>query len=149
MPDVEVTLRSALGTVQTVRTDASGAFVFRAVQRGAWLLTTATADYDPTARELEVAEPQANAGEVVIYPALPAGQVKGRALDLRGNPVAATVVFEPGGLTLQVAADGSFTVDLKPGNYSVRVSHPDFATQLRSVRVEERGVIVLDIALDR
>ncbi len=149
MPDVAVTVKDASGQASTTYTDATGKFRFDQIRLGAVVLTTDTANYDPATRKVKLEKAETKAGELLIYPALPAGQVKGRTLNLKGAPVLATVTFEPGGKTLETSADGAFSIDLKPGVYTVRVTHPDFSPQVRTIRVEERGVVVLDIALNR
>jgi len=148
MTDVTVTLSTAGHELRQCHTDADGHFRFDDVSIGRATLTTDTVGYDPAKRDVALEAPTTEAGELVIYPALPAGEVKGRALDPQGKPVAATITVQPGGQSFQAAADGSFSIDLKPGSYALTFTHPDYAPQTRTVKVEERGVVVLDLALE-
>ncbi len=100
-------------------------------------------------------EQQPRTAEIVLRPAVPAGQVRGRVLDLQGTPVNAqiTVASETGSPAVSqvivAASDGSFELDLVPGRYVVRFEHAAFAPQRRSIVVKDKGVVILNIALIR
>ena len=66
-----------------------------------------------------------------------------------GQPIAATITVTPGNHSVTVRADGSFDLELAPGTYTVKFQHEDYATQRRTIRLQDRGVVILNIALIR
>lgn len=146
IPDVEVTLVAADQPGLVTHSAADGSFEFNEVLDAAEVVLRAkTAGYDVA--ELRVGPGAGRMAEVVLYPALPAGQVRGTVRDLRGTPIVANVTIEPGSKVVQVAADGSFALDLAPGEYTLRFEQEGFSPQARVIKVVERGVVILNIAL--
>jgi hypothetical protein len=86
-------------------------------------------------------------GDLPVERETPPGQVRGVVRNLKGTPVAATVRLEPSGETVQAAADGSFQLDVAPGEYDVVIEAPGFRPQKRHVIVEQEGVTVLNVEL--
>lgn len=153
LPDVEVVLKRGEDAPRSVRTLDDGHFEFPAVPEGAVTLEVATPGFESASVNLEADKPRTP--EIMLRPAVPAGQVRGKVLDLQGNPVVARVTILGEGankaseLTVTVAADGSFELDLAPGRYVVRLEHADFAAQRRNIVVKDKGVVILNIALIR
>jgi len=75
--------------------------------------------------------------------------VKGEVRDLKGNPLAAKIIITPGDKVIEVAKDGMFELELAPGRYTLRFEHPDLAPQKRVISVQDRGVVILNIALSQ
>lgn len=145
LADLEVTLELP-GGARSVRTFADGHFEFPEVPDEAEArVLAAGAGFDPA--EATLAPGRERQIELVLYAAVPAGQVRGTVVDLKGNPVRATITVDPGNSVLEVNPDGSFSLELKPGEYRLRAEHPDFAPQGRVIVVVERGVVILHIAL--
>lgn len=146
LADVEVRLELN-GELHHQRTFADGSFRFAAVPQGPAQLRVETPSFDPASVQLD---PQRSSPiEIVLRPAVPAGQVRGKVLDLAGTPVAATVTVTPGEVTLEVQPDGSFELELAPGKYVLHFQHANFASQRRRVNIGERGVVIVNIALTR
>src|SRR5690606_22559345 len=146
LSDVEVILTQEGTAPRTTRSFADGRFVFEEVPvKGNVQLEIKTPGYEVV--KLSYAEGAERNAEVVMYPALPAGQVRGAVLDLAGNPVVATIEITPGDHVVEVNADGSFELGISPGKYTVRFRHDDFKNQRRVVVVQDRGVVILNIAL--
>ncbi len=145
LPDVVVVLTTEDGKTLEERSFANGTFEFKEVPLGAVSLTIKTPGYDEVKFSFEKGEERKR--EVILYPSLPAGQVKGEVRDLKGNPVQATITITPGDKVIEVAEDGTFELELAPGRYTVRFEHPDLSAQQRSIRVQDRGVVILNIAL--
>lgn len=146
LADVEVRLELG-GQVSLERTDADGAFRFAGVAEGPAHLTVETPGFDPANAELDLE--QSRSVEIVLRPAVPAGQVRGRVLNLAGKPVAATITVTPGNHTVSAHPDGSFEVELVPGKYVIQFQHASYSTQQRRVDIAERGVVIVNIALTR
>ena len=131
---------------QSTRTYADGRFEFKEVRdESTGQLVVSTPGFDSASVDLEAGTERNT--EVILYPALPAGQVRGKVLDLAGNPVEAQITVEPGNRPAIVGADGSFELELVPGRYTLTFEHAELSTQRRVIVVEERGVIIVNIAL--
>ena len=79
--------------------------------------------------------------------ALPQGEIRGVIQASNGTPIAARVVIQPVGRELTADAEGSFAIEVPPGEYDVEVSHPGHRSQTRHVTVAEQGVVVLNVQL--
>jgi hypothetical protein len=128
-----------------VHTGADGRFELQSAAGAGAKLRITSVGFEPV--ELTLAEGQQSAGEIVLRPAVPAGQVRGKITDLRGGPLAATIRIEPGGHQNQVGADGSFELELAPGQYEVVIERDGFASQRRRIQIRDRGVVILNIGL--
>jgi hypothetical protein len=78
---------------------------------------------------------------------LPQGEIRGVIQGGDGAPLPARVVIRPIGRELTADAEGSFQVEVPPGEYDVDVSAPQHRAQTRHVTVTERGVVVLNVQL--
>jgi hypothetical protein len=84
---------------------------------------------------------------VTLEPVLPSGQLRGLVRSFRGQPVTATLVIEPGGLTVTTNDKGWFETDVPPGDYEVVVRAEGYREQRRSVVVERGGVTIINVDL--
>jgi hypothetical protein len=147
MPDVEVKL-SIDGQPETVtHTSAEGVFDFPDAIAGPAHLVVTTPGYDEVT--VEFGDQDERTREIVLHESVPAGQLRGRVLDLQGKPLGATIRVEPGGQQVRAQADGSFDLDLSPGRYTVTFRNEGFSPQKRTITVKNRGVVILNIALTR
>lgn len=145
LADFEVTLELEQGP-RSVRTFADGRFEFTNVPDEIEVRVHASgAGFDPAGAA--VGPGRDRQVELVLYATVPAGQVRGTVVDLKGHPVLATITIDPGNSIVEVGPDGTFNIELKPGEYRLRAEHPDFAPQGRVIVVVERGVVILHIAL--
>lgn len=148
LADVQVVLQREGASDVEERTYANGQFEFKEVPEGPVVLVIKTPGYDEV--KVQFAEGEPREKEVILYPSLPAGQVKGEVRDLQGNPLPDTkITISPGDKTVEVTAEGTFTLELAPGRYTVRFDHPELSPQKRVIRVQDRGVVILNIALTR
>lgn len=147
MADAQVVLFVDGAEVARERTTAEGQFSFPQVALGAVVLRVNEPGYEALEVALQADEPRS--AELVLRPAVPAGQVLGKVLDLHGYPIMATITVNPGERHLTAAADGSFVIDLAPGRYTLRFEHPNFVPQRRTVVVKDRGAVILNIGLVR
>ncbi len=147
LPDVEVTLTLGQDAPRVERTFADGAFRFEEVPQGSVELRVDTPGYD--AATVNLPDGEARTTEVMLRPAVPAGQVRGRVLDLKGRPLKAEISISPGEHEVAVGDDGSFELELAPGSYVVEFRHDGHTTQKRKIVVANRGVVILNIALTK
>jgi hypothetical protein len=77
------------------------------------------------------------------------GQIRGQVRAFDGRRLAAHVLIEPGTHESQAGPDGTFSMDVPPGKYKVKVWMDGFQPQERSVQVSKRGVTVLNLDLQK
>ncbi len=146
IPDAKVTLHIEGQEPVSARTFADGSFDFSDIPNEAPVrIEVRTPGYDTAEVELEPGKKRTH--EVVLYPALPAGLVRGSVLDLQGQPIEAQITVLPEEELVQVSPDGSFELELSPGKHTLRFEQPGYSSQKRVIHVEERGVVILNIAL--
>lgn len=149
LADVRVSLAQQDEPPVEVFTDAEGQFVFERADTGPSRVTTTSPGFDQVSKELVVVKDEESKLDFTLYASVPAGQVRGRVLDLGGSPLIAQVTVDPGNIVVPLDSSGAFTVDLAPGKYTLRFTLDGYATQLRVVRVQDKGVVVLNIALEK
>jgi hypothetical protein len=135
-------------------TDDDGWFELTGVPPGeVTLQITPEPPYAPTTATVVVGRPgggQTRAvtlGDLVVARDLPPGQIRGVVRTLAGKAIVATIRVEPIGRKVTTDRDGSFRVDVPPGDYDVVIEADDAATQRRHIQVEQNGVTVLNVDL--
>jgi hypothetical protein len=78
-----------------------------------------------------------------------AGQIRGVIRGFDGKSLPAHVRIEPGGREIRATIDGSFSVDVAPGEYRVKVWLEGYQPQQRRVEVGKNGVLVLNVDLQK
>jgi hypothetical protein len=149
LADVEVFLVQVDEPPIRTFTDAEGRFTFEGILVGESQVTAKSPGYDALSKSLVVLAEEQSKLDFTLYESVPAGQVRGRVLDMAGAALPAQVTIEPGGLVVPVDAAGGFSLDLAPGKYTVRFVLDGYSTQVRVVRVQDKGVVVLSIALEK
>lgn len=103
---------------------------------------------EAAAPEPAVAAPTAAApGEAA--PAVGSGQIRGTVRSFEGEALQATVTLYPGKQKATTDATGTFSLDVPPGRYSVRLRAFKYKSQSRDVIVTENGVTVLNVELGK
>ena len=84
------------------------------------------------------------------YEHVPTGLVHGVVTDANdGEPIqGGQVTASPGGRTATTAEDGSYTLRLRPGSYTVEASAENYVSDTAPATVVDEGDITLDFALD-
>lgn len=105
----------------------------------------------PARQTLTLAKGRNAVPRIVLEPELPPGQLRALVRSLAtGKPLAgATVAIEPGGITAVAGPDGTFEVDLPPGQYEIRVSSPGLKDQVLEVTIDPQGVAIKNIELHK
>ncbi len=156
---VNVKLRNVTGTGVT---DESGNWRVEKLPIGKTVRGVTTIDDDaaeiwcgldgkkPASQKLKLAAGANRADKLTLDPLLPPGQVRGvvRSVAKGGKPVVgATIVVEPGGLTATSGPDGTFQIDLAPGQYTLTVTAVGLREQQIDMTIEPDGVALKTIEL--
>ena len=127
-------------------TAADGSFALNQVPPGAAELRVDALGYVTVRRAITAREGESVA--IALEPALPAGQLRGLIRSFAGEPLRARVQVEPGGISAQTDQEGRFELDLAPGTYRVMIEADGYRPQKRNVRIENRGVTVINAELE-
>jgi hypothetical protein len=145
LPDVAVTVVDSRGETQTTRTAADGTFLLE-VLPGSVELRFETPGFEHVVRREELTE-DSELGEILMRPALPAGELRGLIRSFSGAPLAAQVQVEPSGTRIDTATSGEFALELAPGAYTVTIRAEGYDVQRRPVVVRDNGVTILNVEL--
>jgi hypothetical protein len=114
-------------------------------------VTVAVDGKKPATKTLTLAKGKNTVDKLTLEAVLPPGQLRAVVRSVvTGKPLpGATVTIEPGGKTATSAADGTFEVDLAPGQYKIKVSSPGLKDQELEVTIDPNGVAIKNIELSR
>jgi hypothetical protein len=126
---------------------SDGRFTVDALPVGPARVSAAAEAFTSAEAELEIQPGDGNQVELVLEPILPRGQLRGVVRSFAGKPLRATLELIPGGATVTADDAGYFEVDVSPGTYEVVVRAEGYSEQRREVRIEERGVTILNVDL--
>lgn len=165
-----VSIKLANVTVDPVATDQTGAYTFKGVRIGTQAEATASKPavhrIDEPSGSVTVEVDGKKPGSATIAkldggtttvppiklePMLPPGQLRGVVHSLpNGKAIEhATITVTPGNAKVESGADGTFTLDLAPGQYRISVKAANFASQELDVTVEPNGVAIKNIDLHK
>jgi hypothetical protein len=119
------------------------------VKPGAATIVVKAARYKTTRKQVTIAAGDAEPMEVKLVPGAAEGQIRGLIRSFAGEGLAATVRIEPLGKEVETDEDGTFIVDLAPGQYQVIIKADGYRTQRRRITVEKDGVTILNADLGK
>lgn len=126
--------------------DADSRFVLDDLPLGPLELYAQAPDWQPVSVTVQVAAEPADL-QITLFERLPIGQIRGTIRGKAAAPLAAEIRIAPLGTTLRAGDDGSFVLDVAPGEYQVTISAAGYEQQQRQVVVEHNGVTVMLIDL--
>ncbi len=85
--------------------------------------------------------------DVKLEAAPVSGQLRGLVRTFGGKGIPASIRVEPLGKEAKADAQGSFTIDVPPGDYEVVIQAPHFRVQKSKIHVDQNGVTVLNAEL--
>lgn len=148
--NAEVTLVRQGAPPTQARSRADGTWRVEGLPPGSYTLTVRTAVGAERTQELQVALGAEARGEVVIEAgSATQGVLRGQARAYDGAGVAVSVRVVELDRALTANANGSFSLDVDPGQYTLEFSAPGYEPQRRSARVERNGVVILNVDLRR
>lgn len=130
----------------TAQANENGVFVLSDLVPGAHTVTAQAKGYAEASQQVRCSAGQTLQLEWVL-PRMPAGQIRGFVRSFSGEYLTATIRIDLLALKLQTETDGSFEVDVQPGDYDVTIEAEGYRPQTRSVRVDDKGVTVLNVDL--
>lgn len=157
---VTVKLKGHMGTGVT---DEKGVYVVQKLPIGKTVSGVTTLDdtaaevsvevdgKKPASQTLTLVKGPNQVTKLTLDPVLPPGQIRGLVRSVvTGRPLpGATIAIEPGGTKITSGADGTFTVDLPPGQYKLTASSPGLKEQILDVTVDPNGVAIKNIELSK
>jgi len=128
--------------------DASGKFAFPDLEAGEYELHVKAEGFEPAQRSVVLQPGAAASLSVPLTQELPIGQIRGTVRRFDGKPILARIVISALKIDQKTRPDGTFEIDVPPGDYSVVVSADRFSRQTRTAHVEKRGVAILIVELE-
>jgi hypothetical protein len=129
-------------------TDAQGKFKFADLEAGEYQLAVTAEGFQPARRSVLLQPGAAPELSIPLTQELPVGQIRGTVRRFDGKPILARIVVSALKIDQKTRPDGTFEIDVPPGDYSVVVSAERFARQTRTAHVEQRGVAILIVELE-
>jgi hypothetical protein len=160
----KVSLGLKLSQVNPVVTDDKGSYVFKGVPIGHTLANKPT--IEETAGEITVEVDKMKPGKatvaqlaegantvppITLEPVLPPGQLRGVVRSLPGGRAVANanVTIVGSDQKTTTADDGTFTIDLAPGQYKIKVTAKGLRDQELDVTIDPNGVAIKNIDLQK
>ncbi|MGB0678272.1 MAG: carboxypeptidase regulatory-like domain-containing protein [Polyangiales bacterium] len=139
--------------VTDVKTGKDGRFTVEVEQQGNFEVTVQAPGFRPISKKYRGWRPQRDrAGTILpsieLEPVGERGQLRGVVRTLDGERLPATITIDDE-LTVHADAEGRFEVTLPIGTYRVHIKQEGFRPQHRRIRIENRGVTVLNADMYR
>lgn len=128
--------------------DEQGTFKIAELEAGEYELLVAAEGFEPAQLSVVLQPGATGKLSVPLTRELPIGQIRGTVRRFDGKPILARVVITALNIDQKTRPDGTFEIDVPPGDYSVVVSAERFARQTRTAHVEKRGVAILIVELE-
>jgi hypothetical protein len=128
--------------------DAQGAFAFEELPAGPYTLSVSADGFVEAQRSLNLHAGERSELRVALERDVPQGQIRGTVRQFNGKPVQASISIAQLNIKQNTREDGTFEIDVPPGEYSVAVKARGFKSQTRKARVELRGVAILIVELE-
>lgn len=138
----------ASGEIHELKSDENGAFS-ATLPLGPLTIAVQAEGFESKNETYELEGESSTPLAIYVDPILPPGQLRGVVRSFRGRPLKAELRIEPELTVVQTAADGSFEIDLPPGDYVISITVPRFKSQTRGIHIDEDGVTIMNVDLRR
>lgn len=157
LDDTGVPVVGAQVTVETEKktgtavTDAAGKYRVGELPPGPAKISITVAGKKPQELTLTLVDGANPAPQVQLDPELPPGELRGNVRSRAGGRAIANakISVTPGDFTATSAADGTFAITVPPGKYTMTTTADGFAPQVIEAVVDQEGVTVKFINLDK
>lgn len=131
--------------------DPDGSFLSYGFPPGPLAVMIRHPKFKPSKMMVEIAVQKTKAVTIKLIRAAPqTGKVQGKALDAKGQAVAAKITISgPENKTLSVDALGGFTAELPPGDYSIQAEAQGYPMQTRPVQIIAGQTTTTELTLSK
>ena len=147
LPEAALTL-SGGDAQHATTTDAQGVFTFAALPAGQYTLRVVAKGFIADQQSLDLHDGDASELRITLKRELPQGQIRGTVRRFNGKAVVASIAIAELGITQQSLDDGTFEINVPPGEYTVEVKARGFRPQTRKAQVDLNGVAILIVELE-
>jgi outer membrane protein OmpA-like peptidoglycan-associated protein len=132
-------------------TDPDGTFLTYELSGGKHALMVRHPDYEPAKTMVEIKAGAVTSQDIKLTPAAPkVGQLEGKVENLKGKPVDAKIeIAGAASKELQAGEDGTFSVELEPGSYTIGIAAEGYLRKQKPVTVAAGAKFALDVTLSR
>jgi hypothetical protein len=148
LSDAVVALESESGT-QPVPHERFESYRLQAIESRGYTLRVSAERLQTFSQSVRIEPGEERLVEVRLSSAQPSGQIRGLIRSFDGQGLKAQIAIAPLGRALSTEPDGTFLVEVPPGHYAVSVDAPGHGRQVRSVDVQDDGVVILNADLRR
>lgn len=146
IPKATVEIRTAAAP-RVAEPGANGDYRFGALPLGDVTVSVNADGFVAAEQPVHVAADTRAPVQVKLRATPPSGQLRGLIRSFAGKGLAASILVEPIGTQANADAQGTFTLDVPPGDYEVVIRADHFKEQRRKVHVAENGVTILNADL--
>jgi len=134
-------------TEENLDSGADGRFEVQKVAVGEATVKVEVEGFETVEKKVQVSEGKTESVAFTLVAALPAGQLRGLVRSFSGQPLVAKILVVETGAETTTGPDGKFEIDVPPGRYTIAIRAEGHLGQRRNVRVENRGVTILNADL--
>ena len=127
--------------------DAAGDFAVDDLAPGSYQLTVSLAGWTAHEGSIELRAGVNPPLEIALKRELPQAQIRGTIRSFGGAPLKASILVPALRIEQVSREDGTFELDVAPGEYAITVKAKGFQSQTRRARVEQNGVAILIVEL--
>jgi hypothetical protein len=125
-----------------------GSFAIDAVPESAAELRVRAQGFREFSLPLAIGRPSGEAPlEIGLERDLPEAQIRGTVRSYSGKPVAGLVHVQPGDLVRTLSTEGTFEIEVPPGEYTVLITAKGYVPQEQRIRVDKGDVTVIAVEL--
>lgn len=145
--NASVTIQIGENTYE-LATDAEGSYKRSVLPLLPAEITIRLAGFAPAKLSAHVKVPGTETTTSLVPLSVPA-ELRGQVMSKRGAILKATITLLPENVQFPNDADGTFRHELSPGEHTVQIEVPGYKTQLRTLRVRESSVSILNIEMKK
>lgn len=131
-------------------TDDRGRIAFESMEPSTyWEISVKVEGFDEVRKRISIVQGEITKVDMKLKVRLPQGQIRGVIQSFAGEPLQATVEVKSLTTKVTAEADGTFEIDVAPGQYEVVIRMKGYRPQRRTIKVEQDGVTIMNIDLRR
>jgi hypothetical protein len=133
--------------LRQVVSDAAGDFALDDLAAGPYQLSVSAPGWTAHQAAIELRAGANPPLEITLKRELPQAQIRGTVRSFGGAPLTASIAIPALRLEQSSRPDGTFEIDVAPGEYAITVKAKGYQSQTRRARVEQNGVAILIVEL--